>query len=297
MADATHIEWADATWNPWYGCKKISPGCKNCYMYREMKHYGRDPFTVTRSKTKFSDPLKWANKVRQGGHGPKTIFTCSWSDFFIEQADAWRAEVWDIIRRTPEFVYLILTKRVERMENCLPADWGNGYPNVALGVSAEDQLVADYRVRHLLHVPAMWRFVSLEPLLSEISLTEMDLHDRSLLGEDANTQPELTSALEPFNEHIYTRRRALDWVIAGGESGPDARPILSPRWIRTLRNQCAAFHVPFFFKQWGEFAPIQTANHTGVIRRVGREAAGNLLDGQVWQQTPWNIPDEKVVRA
>jgi protein gp37 len=96
---------------------------------------------------------------------PRFIFTCSWSDFFITEADKWRAEAWDIIRRTPEFTYLILTKRPDRIARCLPADWGDGYPNVWLGTSAENQKYADQRIPELLKVPAAKRFLSLEPLL------------------------------------------------------------------------------------------------------------------------------------
>jgi protein gp37 len=103
---------------------------------------------------------------------PKFIFTCSWSDFFITEADAWRAEAWEIIRRTPEFTYLILTKRPDRIARCLPADWGDGYPNVWLGTSAENQKYADQRIPELLKVPAAKRFLSLEPLLGPINLTE-----------------------------------------------------------------------------------------------------------------------------
>ncbi len=103
MGKESQIEWTEATWNPWHGCKKISPGCKNCYMYREKKRYGQDPHNVTKSKTTFKAPLGWKSS--------KTIFTCSWSDFFIQEADDWRDDAWDVIRKTPEHTYQILTKR------------------------------------------------------------------------------------------------------------------------------------------------------------------------------------------
>ena len=111
MGETTGIEWTDATWNPWYGCEKISPGCKLCYMYRDMERYGRDPYTPTRSKTTFRAPLKWAD--------PRLVFTCSWSDFFIAHADPWRTEALEIIRATPHHTYQILTKRPERVPGCL----------------------------------------------------------------------------------------------------------------------------------------------------------------------------------
>src|SRR3990172_778380 len=127
MGKITGISWTDATYNPWYGCLKVSPGCKQCYMYRDMERYGKDPKVVTRAKpATFNSPLKWTE--------PQRVFTCSWSDYFIEQADEWRDEAWDIIRRTPHLTYQILTKRPENIFDRLPADWGNGWPNVFLSV-------------------------------------------------------------------------------------------------------------------------------------------------------------------
>lgn len=206
------IEWTDATWNPWHGCTKVSPGCQHCYMYAAKRRYGQDPFTVLRSKTRFRDPLKW--------RAPKKIFACSWSDWFHPAADAWRAEAWEIIRRTPQHTYQILTKRPERILDCLPSDWGNGWPNVWLGVSVESQ---DYtpRIDLLRQVPAAVRFLSLEPLLGP--LPNLDL-------------------------------RGIGWVIVGGESGPFYRKC-NGLWIRAIRNQCVGAAVPFYFKQWGGRRP------------------------------------------
>ncbi len=134
MGEITGIGWTDATWNPWYGCSKVSPGCAHCYMFRDMKRYGSDPEVVTRSKTKFDEPRKWKT--------PRRVFTCSWSDWFHEGADAWRAEAWAIVRDTPHLTYQILTKRPERIADHLPPDWGEGYPNVWLGTSVENQRFA-----------------------------------------------------------------------------------------------------------------------------------------------------------
>lgn len=208
MAEKSEIEWTEATWNPWHGCLKVSPGCKFCYMYREKAIYGQDPMKVVRSKTKFSDPLKWRE--------PKLVFTCSWSDWFIAEADGWRAEAWEIVRRTPQHTYQILTKRPERIEGNLPEGWP--YPNVWLGVSVESD---DYRWRidELRKHPAAVRFLSVEPLLSEI---------------------ELGSSLE-----------GIDWVIVGGESGPEARPMDSS-WVTKVILQCREADVPVFVKQMGE---------------------------------------------
>ena len=149
MGERTGIEWTDATWNPWRGCAKVSPGCAHCYMFREQIRYGRDPETVVRSKTTFGDPLKWAE--------PRVVFTCSWSDWFHEAADPWRDEAWDVIRRTPQHTYLVLTKRPERMEARIPwGAFGDPWPNVWLGVSVENQRFA-HRLGILNTIPEIGR--------------------------------------------------------------------------------------------------------------------------------------------
>ena len=113
MAENSKIQWTDHTWNPWQGCRKVSPGCLNCYMYRDKKRYGQDPATVVRSKPPtFNKPLKW--------HDPAKVFVCSWSDFFIEDADEWRDDAWEIMRRTPHLTYQILTKRPRNIKDRLP---------------------------------------------------------------------------------------------------------------------------------------------------------------------------------
>lgn len=265
MGKNSGIEWTDHTWNPWYGCHKVSQGCKNCYMYQEMAHYGRDPNVVVRSKTTFGEPLKWqrlADRLKKR----MLVFTCSWSDFFIEEADGMRAAAWDIMRNCPDLTFQVLTKRPERIEANLPADWGEGYENVWLGVSAEDQVQADKRLPLLLNVPARVRFVSCEPLLGWTNI-----YASLLTG-------------------------GLHWVIGGGESGPHAR-VMEVGWIRELRDECVEVGVPFFFKQWGQWAAdypqgVNMANremtsvngHT--YYRVGRKLSGAMLDGREWRQMP-----------
>jgi protein gp37 len=145
------------------------------------------------------------------------VFTCSWSDWFIEAADAWRDDAWDVIRTRPALNFQILTKRPENIIDRLPADWGEGWPNVWLGVSAEDQKHADLRIPVLRDVPAAVRFASLEPLLGPVVIPD---------------------------------RSDLDWVIVGGESGPGSRP-MKLDWAREIRDQCDAEDIAFFFKQWG----------------------------------------------
>jgi protein gp37 len=206
MGMTSNIEWTEATWNPWHGCQRLSPGCAHCYMYREKKQYGQDPSTVVRGKTTFYSPLKWKD--------PTLIFTCSWSDFFIEEADRWRADAWEVIRETPQHTYQILTKRPERMAENLPEGWP--WPNVWLGVSIENPRFY-WRASLLRAVPAYLRFLSLEPLLTAMPNLPLE---------------------------------GISWVIVGGESGPRCRPI-RPEWVTAIRDQCVRAGVSFFFKQWG----------------------------------------------
>ena len=203
---------------PWHGCRKVSPGCAHCYMYREKKQYGQDPLKVVRRKTTFSSPRSWAE--------PKLVFTCSWSDFFLEEADAWRQEAWEIIASTPHHTYQILTKRPERIEANLPNRWP--LPNVWLGVSVETPGFY-WRIKALEKETASLRFLSLEPLLAPM--------------------PDL-----PLNN--------ISWVIVGGESGPRCRP-MQPEWVQEILDQCQAASVPFFFKQWGGARKSSNGRITG----------------------------------
>lgn len=212
MGKNSNIEWTDHTWNPWQGCLKVSPGCKQCYMYRDKKRYGQDPMVVVRSKpATFNKPLQWK--------GPAKVFTCSWSDFFIDQADEWRGEAWDIIQQTPWLTYQILTKRPENIKKRLPFRWGDGWPNVWLGVSVESQ---DYvhRIEILDEIPAKVRFVSYEP------------------------------ALGPLQADFEMCYGKIDWLISGGESGYNPRPA-NLNWFREVRDDCQRFNVDYFHKQHG----------------------------------------------
>ena len=268
MGETTGIEWAGATWNPWMGCHKVSAGCKNCYMFRDMPKYGRDPNNVVRSKTTFDAPLKWA---KSGKVAPGTrIFTCSWSDWFIAEADEWRAEAWEIVKATPQYTYLILTKRPERIAEHLPADWGVGYPNVWLGTSAENQEQADKRVPYLLAAPAAVRFVSAEPLLGPIDFFKI---------KDPN--PAIKNG-HIFTIHSFSKKGGIgyaegvgiDWVITGGESALKDARYCDLAWVRAIRDQCQAASVALFHKQHGG------------TRKIGGVWGGRELDGRTWDEFP-----------
>ena len=247
MGASTGIAWCDATWNCWQGCTKVSSGCSHCYMYREKKQYGQDPSVVVRSKpATFNAPLKW----KPG----KRVFVCSWSDFFHSAADAWRAEAWAIIQQRPDLTFLILTKRIERVA-MWPILWPSNnvttWSNVWLGVSVEDQATADARIPLLLQTPAAKRFVSYEPAIGPVNF------------ECFPSTGCPTGWLED--------EAGIDWIICGAESGPRARP-MHPDWARSVRDQCQAAAVPFFFKQ----GPGD----------IGRFVKMPLLDGQEWREVP-----------
>ena len=223
MGKNSKIDWCDHTWNPWHGCRKVSAGCQNCYMYRDKKRFGSDPEKVIRATVPtFTLPLR----IKE----PSRIFVCSWSDFFIEDADEWRDEAWEIMHRRPDLTFLILTKRPENISSRLTYGWP--LPNVWLGVTAENQEMADKRIPILLQIPAVVRFVSVEPMLGEMSFRwggGIDYSSRKVSNE-------------------YDALRTLDWVIVGGESGPNARK-MQPEWAAEIKRQCKAAGVPFFMKQ------------------------------------------------
>lgn len=233
MSEATIIAWTDRTWNPWRGCTKVSPGCAHCYMFTAQERYGQDPAVVVRTKT-WNQPIKWNREAAAAGHIER-VFTCSWSDWFHEDADAWRAEAWGIIRRCPALHFQILTKRDDRIVANLPPDWGDGYPNVWLGVSIENDRHT-YRADRLRDIPAAVRFISAEPVLGPMPSLNLD--------------------------HI-------DWLIVGGESGPQYRP-MDHAWVRQLRQLARRHRTAFFFKQ--SAAP--------------RTEMGIELDGQIVREYP-----------
>lgn len=307
MGEKTGIEWTDATWNCWQGCHKVSAGCKFCYMFREKQRYGQDPNVVRRSSdSTFNLPLTWAKHPEKYGR-IKRVFTCSWSDFFIAEADLWRGEAWEIIRRTPQFTYQILTKRPERILFSLPGDWGQGYANVWLGVSVENQDAATKRIPLLESIPAAVRFLSCEPLLGNLDLTPY-------LWEGIPLEDIPGWALNDGCSSGVRLKRKIGWTIIGGESGLGARP-MHIDWARSIVEQCAAANIPAFFKQQGEWAhagcdafgkikgEIRHIRSDGrfwnedempedenadvlTVVRVGKKAAGDLLDGRQWHQFP-----------
>lgn len=299
MAENTKIEWADHTFNPWWGCTKISPACDNCYAEALDKRTGGTHWETgtPRRRTGTSNwakPMKWNRDAEKAGK-PAFVFCASMADVFDNQVPKqWRVDLWALMEETPHLIWLVLTKRPQNIAKMKPG-WRSDFPrNVWLGTTVENQEVAERNIPHLLKARCSKRFLSCEPLLGPIDLRKIaiDIDDGTAFW-------------------------SVDWVIAGGESGHNARTS-HPDWYRSLRDQCARACVDFFFKQWGEWIPgefsvppdlnfqngeyldanclpdfddPETAKswdnglgyaqeeEQAVFHRVGKKRAGRLLDG------------------
>lgn len=325
VADHSKIEWTQATWNPITGCSKTSAGCEHCYalaMSHRLAAMGNPHYAGVAEKRNGSlvwtgirchddvldVPLHWRARRR--------IFVCSMSDLFHpDVSDGFQLQVWNRMLEAPQHIYQVLTKRPERMLAFLAGK--PPLPNVWLGVTVEN---ADnlWRIDKLLECPAAVRFVSAEPLLGPVVLpwSRIFLKARptgKFRGQNGQRQIQL---------RVKRGTGLLHWVIIGGESGPRARP-MHPDWPRSIRDACVIAKVPFFFKQWGEWAPAEKTDCLGIgtisiwqeqsaedfiegkplpriprrprchefadkqiMARVGKNAAGRTLDGRTWGQIP-----------
>ena len=238
MADGTSIEWTDATWNPVTGCTKITRGCNNCYAERFSERFRGVPghpfaagFDLTLRPERLDQPLKWTR--------PRMIFVNSMSDLFHKRVPLpFIDQVFDVMEAAKWHVFQVLTKRSSLMRDHLRRRYGRerGPTHIWCGVSVEDSQ-AKARIEHLRSTPAGVRFISIEPLIDAVGPVDL---------------------------------AGIDWVIAGGESGPGARPI-HLEWAREIRDQCVEQGVPFFFKQWGGLRP---------------KSGGRELDGREWNEFP-----------
>lgn len=290
MSDGTKIEWTDATWNPITGCSVTSPGCKHCYAMKlagtRLKHHpSRAGLTIDTNNGPvwngdvrfneqwFDQPMRWRR--------PRMVFVCAHGDLFHESVpNTWIDLVFSAMALSPQHIFQVLTKRASRMRDYIDSRSFSKYPlpNVWLGVSVENQEAADERIPLLLDTPAAVRWISAEPLLGPVDLNRILVNrERGLHG----------SALhEHHDDCYYSSECQLDWVVVGGESGEHARP-MHPDWARSLRNQCEAAGVPFFFKQWGEWTeedPGETAHKdcAGVM-----PSGGAVLCSEGYQP-PWD---------
>lgn len=292
MGKNSGIEWTDHTFNPWWGCVKVSPACENCYAETFSSRIGQKVWGP-RSPRRFFDqkhwdePRKWSDQAARAGRRAR-VFCASMADVFESRRDLdpQRERLWQLILETPNLDWLLLTKRPQNASLMMPPGWyRDPLPNVWIGTTVEDQKRADLRIPDLLRIPARIRFLSCEPLLGYVDL-------RPWISE-------------------------ISWVIAGGESGACARPT-HPAWFRQVRDQCGAAGVAFHFKQWGEWAPfpllqertqiVDPTDHeyAGVwpdgstgpgvaserggyaveMLRIGKRTAGRKLDGLLWEELP-----------
>ncbi len=279
VGENSAIEWTNHTFNPWVGCTKISPGCDHCYAEGWAKRSGLVTWGEDRRRTSpanWRKPLKWNAET---GHIRPRVFCASLADVFDNEVPlTWRTDLFRLIHATPQLDWLLLTKRIGNVPTALQILGEPLPPNVWLGITVVNQEEADRDIPKLIEIPAYVRFLSCEPLLGPISF-----HGRWVEHTNVAIQ-------ENWLE-------ALSWVIVGGESGPSARP-MSPIWARDLRDQCAAVGTPFFFKQWGEWAPSSELGFHGhekaptqviaphVLMRVGKKIAGHTLDGFVHHNWP-----------
>lgn len=295
MGENTKIEWADDTFNAWVGCERVSPACANCYAEGWARRSGQgDLWHGVRRRTSAANwrkPRAWNTDAAMKGRR-RVVFVNSLSDVFEAHVDldAIRSDLFELVEQTPALTYLLLTKRPENIARMIPARWHDSFPaNVWTGTTVEDQRRADIRIPELVRAPGP-HFLSMEPLLGPVVLPP------GVLGEcRCNVEAEDGAGMHD-GRCPATRPRPISWVIAGGESGGKARPS-SPDWYRMIRDRCTDAGVPFLFKQWGEWAPLppegvakpSTVRTVGgrSMERVGKAAAGRLLDGVKYDGVPW----------
>ncbi|MDB1858922.1 DUF5131 family protein [Collinsella aerofaciens] len=252
-------------WNPWHGCARVSEGCDNCYMYFMDGQRGLDPSIVTRNKAAFDYPLQRRRDGSYKVQAGELIRICMTSDFLVEEADAWRPEVWDIIRQRPDVKFFILTKRPERFAQCLPRDWGSGWPNVMLNVTCENQRRAKERVPLLLATPAAHRGVMCAPLIGSVSLE--------------NAAP-----------GCLGRTGGIEQVIVGGENYGGARPCRY-EWVRALHEGCVVADAAFAFIETGTY--FEKDGKTYHLRSKNLQAEQAWKSGLQHRGRPirWNLHD------
>lgn len=326
MGEISKIEWTDATFNPWWGCARVSPACRFCYADRDAKRWGHDLWRRNGIRRPMSEgywqkPLAWNRKAEKAGVSLK-VFCASMADVFEDhpQVGPWRDRLFDLIEATPWLTWQLLTKRPENVAAMVPTAWADRWPrNIWLGVSAENQRFADERIPVLAELdgPSV-RFLSCEPLLGDLDLSNyLPYRCQTCLGENLveyvpGAGPDYCDdCIGGFNDKI-------SWVIGGGESGPKAR-VTHPAWFRNLRDQCDQADVAFLFKQFGEYSPYAPTIADGVsgwdrpptawvcletgktvrteadvpdlgdwqgMWRVGKKAAGRILDGDDHSEFP-----------
>lgn len=270
MGEATKIAWTDHTFNPWLGCAKVSAGCRNCYAEQlvekrmGLRRWGNSP--RVRTKGPWREVPQWhaqsAAEVK-GGRRRRRVFCASLADVFEDAPglDEIRADLWHLIEACDALDWQLLTKRPENIKRMVPTEWlARPRAHVWFGTSCEDQKTADVRVPLLLQTPAAVRFLSCEPMLGPIALRFVDRH---AIQED-DSCADWCDACARRRYAAVPQDAAINWVIAGGESGPGFRP-MRIEWAKSLRAQCRAAGVAFFFKQVSASRPGQGENALGEV--------------------------------
>lgn len=293
MGKQTNIAWCDKTFNPWVGCTKVSPACDNCYAENWAKRAGDVTWGAERRRTSVANwklPLKWDREAKEKGIRYK-VFCASLADVFDNKVPvSWRMDLFELIAQTTNIDWLILTKRIGNVQGMASGDgqmFNVIFNKVWLGITICNQEEADRDIPKLIDIPAKLRFLSIEPMLTPVDLKFMS---RSF------GFPEHIS----YDDVCYGMRQGIHWVIVGGETGANARP-LYPHWVWSIKEQCRKANIPFFFKQWGEYLSqsqdlekvINTKQHSfagivgiDTVYRVGKAKAGHLLDGKEYYQFP-----------
>ena len=239
-------------WNPWHGCVKCSEGCQNCYMYYNDARRGRNGADIYRTKAGFRYPL---NKDRNGQYKVKSgemLRVCMNSDFFLEEADPWRDEAWDIIHQRPDVKFFLLTKRPERVAACLPYDWGDGWENVMFNVTCENQRRADERIPILLELPFKHKGIMCAPFIGPVSITK------------------------------FLQAGQIEQVLCDGESYDGARPC-HYEWVKALHDECREYNITFVFCSLGScFVKDGKAYriHSGKLRSEQAARSGLSFQGK-----------------
>ena len=269
------------SWNPWHGCRKLSEGCRHCYVYRQDAQHDKDSREVRRTAA-FNLPVRRTRDGRYKVPPGEMVYTCFTSDFLVEEADAWRAEAWEMIRIRSDLRFFFITKRIDRLMQVLPPDWGGGYENLAVGCTVENQAMADYRLPLLLDAPLRHKLVICAPLLGPLDIARYLTpgieevlppdwgggYENLAVGCTVENQamadyrlPLLLDAplrhklvicaplLGPLDIARYLTP-GIEEVSVGGESGNEARPC-NYDWVLSIRRQCVAADIPFAFHQTG----------------------------------------------
>ena len=229
-----------SNWNPWHGCKKCSEGCQNCYVYYLDSMRGKNGSDIHKTKTGFRYPLSKDKTGRYRIQSGEMISVCMTSDFFLAEADEWRAEAWNMMRQRSDVAFLLLTKRIERVRDCLPENWGDGWDNIFLNVTCENQFRADERI----------------PILLELPFRHKGLHCAPLLG--------------PIRIGRYLETGQIEQVACGGENYGGSRPC-DYNWVKALRDECVSRDITFCFMETGTVFVKD-----GKLYRIGSKQEQNL---------------------